>query len=115
MERQRGSLDEWCTLAYIAYMGLGQFGIGDIIHNLLTEERGRIVRIVEVGGLIPYAIGLAETSGRTSFDPAQGGLSYIVSVMQTPDRESLWLESQVTSPIPEFPHLCLQRLRPTYS
>ena len=56
-----------------------QFTVGDIIHNRVTEEEGRVVRIAEIG---PDRVG------------------YIVAI--GPDanwyftgREALWPESQV--------------------
>jgi hypothetical protein len=58
-----------------------QFDVGDIVHNKITQEEGRIVRIAELPGR---------------------GLCYIVSVAPNPvwgatEKEAIWKRSEVIS------------------
>jgi hypothetical protein len=58
-----------------------QFEVGDIIHNKMTQEEGRIVRIADLPGY---------------------GVCYIVSVAPNPTggpgaKEALWKRSEVSS------------------
>jgi len=58
-----------------------QFKVGDIIHNKITREEGRIVRIADLPGY---------------------GLCYIVSVTpnkvwSTPAMEAIWQKSEVSN------------------
>jgi hypothetical protein len=58
-----------------------QFDVGDIVHNKITQEDGRIVRIADLPGR---------------------GLCYIVSVAPNPvwgatEKEAIWKRSEVSS------------------
>ena len=78
------------------------FKVGDIILNHFTGERGRVVRVIEVGGLIQERPSELPTPA-CAVDPAEGHVSYTVSIDEGPSsvgkeiskRETLWIESQI--------------------
>lgn len=62
---------------------------GDLVRNLLTDEEGRIVRIVNRSEI---------THPRMAADPAVDVLAYVVSIPATPSRpatEALWFPHEL--------------------
>jgi hypothetical protein len=58
-----------------------RFDIGDIVHNKITQEEGRVVRVADIS---PDVVGVIVS------------LRLDAQTWQTPTTEPLWLESQVT-------------------
>jgi hypothetical protein len=58
-----------------------RFNIGEVVHNKITQEEGRIVRIADIS---PDVVGVIVS---LRLDP---------QVWHAPTTEALWLESQVT-------------------
>jgi hypothetical protein len=59
-----------------------RFNLGDIVHNKITQEEGRIVRIADNRPeVVAYIVSVA-------LDP---------QIWRTPTKEALWPESQIST------------------